>query len=172
MCFVVRRKLTMTAHQEQRVSKYNPYIFKIIHNMKEVMSKQDSLDEVTAWLDYKKMDPEVREMQGGNIKLMAGALQYGALTLNHDTWEFTQPLKFPLTDKNDVNKVILDKLVFKARMNLLDAKKASQGVKSNDIDGKVVSYIAALTDTAEGYINKLDTEDAKIAGAIAVFFLT
>ena len=46
-----------------------------------------------------------------------------------------------------------------------------KGVKSGDSDGRIVGYIAALTDQPSGIITSLDTEDNSLAQQIVAFFL-
>lgn len=134
------------------------------------MSFEAAQEEINKWLDHKRVKASVREVQAPNIETLVSAIQYGEASLNHETMEITQPLLFPLKDK-DGGTTVLDKLVFKPRVTVGELQEASQSVKVTDFDGKVLAYMALLSGTAVAYIRKIDSEDLKIGQAIAVFFM-
>lgn len=133
--------------------------------MEEKVSKEISISEVNAWLDYKKVSDKKREAQKEQIEVIQDAISDGTLTLNEDR-SFTHHLKFPIG--KDVTIISLE---YKPRVAMQTIHSHLQGVKPTDGDGRLCAYVAALTSKPKDVIKSLDTEDYNISQAIALFFL-
>ena len=118
--------------------------------------------EITGWLDKKKVYDSTREEQKGSIDILIEAMMGGDLILN-DKFEFTHNLLFPLDG--------LTELKYAPRLNDVMLRPYLNGVKSQDVDGRLLAYGSALTKTTKRELELLDTADKKIMLAIAVFFL-
>ncbi len=125
--------------------------------------------EVDKWLDYKKVKDQKRQNNQEQIEIMTDAMCDGTLILDDKTLVFTHKLLFPLGNSDNEGKVT--ELTYKPRLMVRDINAKMKGVKANDPDGRIVSYIAALTDQPSGIISSLDTEDNSLAQQIVAFFL-
>ena len=125
--------------------------------------------EVDKWLDFKKVKDQKRENNKEQIELIVDAICEGTLVLDEKTLVFTHKLSFPLgsSDKEGTIK----ELTYKPRLMVRDINAKMKGVKAGDSDGRIVGYIAALTDQPSGIITSLDTEDNSLAQQIVAFFL-
>lgn len=122
-------------------------------------------DDITAWLDYKKIDDDEREAQAENIDKMTKAIMNGRLVVNRDSFELSQTLRFPITaDK-------IEQLTYKPRIKMSEVQRRLQGVKGSDADGRVLSYIATLTGKQKPILQDMDSTDYDLAQAIAIFFI-
>ena len=124
--------------------------------------------EVEKWLDHKRVKPKKRENLKENIEVIVDNICDGSLVLRDD-YHFVQTLSFPV--KNAAGEEKVKELIYKPRLMVRDINAKMKGVKANDPDGRVVSYIAALTDQPAGVISNLDTEDNSLAQQFASFFL-
>lgn len=136
----------------------------------EVITPEVAQQEVNQWLDFKKVSEKRRENYKENIETLVGSIVTGQLTLDQDSKEFTQNLLLPITAEG-TDKVTVDKLVFKPRIAVKQIRTQMQGVKSTDLQGMILGYIAALTGKPKEVLANLDTEDYTVAQAIAIFFL-
>lgn len=125
-------------------------------------------EEVDKWLDFKKVKPQKRENNKEQIELMTDAICDGTLVLD-DKMNFVHKLSFPLGNPDSEGKI--KELTYKPRLMVRDINAKMKGVKANDPDGRIVGYIAALTDQPSGVITSLDTEDNSLAQQIVAFFL-
>lgn len=136
--------------------------------MADIMSREMAAQEITKWLDYKKVKETQRETNKAQVDTLVDAMQCGSLIMDNSSFSLTQKLDVPDT----INALIGgDTLTFKARISIGELQRASTNVKATDFDGKITSYIAALTGKAFSHIQKMDSEDYKIGQAIAVFFM-
>jgi len=123
--------------------------------------------EIEKWLDFKKVKTQKRENNKEQLELITDAICDGTLVLDDKTFVFTHKLLFPL-GSGDSEKI--KELTYKPRLMVRDINAKMKGVKANDPDGRIVSYIAALTDQPSGIITSLDTEDNSLAQQIVQFF--
>jgi hypothetical protein len=121
--------------------------------------------EIDKWLEYKKIDDDEREAQAANIEKITKAIMHGRLVLNTDSMEFTQTLKFPITNDK------IETLTYKPRIKMSEVQRRLQGVKGNDADGRVLAYISTLTGKQKPILQDMDSVDYDLAQAIAIFFL-
>lgn len=119
--------------------------------------------EVKAWLDYKKVPSRTRESNLDSIELLEDMICEGHLTIDQTDFKITHKLLFPIGEEKE--------LVYVPRLNDLMLDKPMKGVKSNDANGMLRAYVCALTDQNSGIIKAMDSQDKKVAMAIAVFFL-
>lgn len=129
------------------------------------VTKEQAEIEVNEWLDFKKVGSAKRESQEEQIKALVNAIAEGDLVLNEKK-EFVQTLKVPVGVE-----IKIETLTYVPRINMETVHAKLQGVKSNDADGRVLAYIAALTGKAKSILKSMDTEDYGVAQAIAIFFL-
>lgn len=122
--------------------------------------------EVQKWLD--ELEVELSEddaSEASSIKTIANAIANGSLILNDD-FSFTQRLKDPIGQE-----IIIKELKYKSRIKTGEIQNAVAGTKSQDIDGRFIGYISALTNQPKSIIKHMDSRDYKIGMSIAVFFM-
>lgn len=129
-----------------------------------MVTKDVAIAEVNKWLDFKRVSQTKREELEKNIETITNAIEQGNLVLGTD-YSLTQKLLFPLGDNDEVRE-----LTHKARVALGTIHLHMQGVKTGDVDGRLVAYVAAVCGKPKDLIKKMDTEDYSIALAIALFF--
>lgn len=135
----------------------------------KAVSMDVAQEEVNKWLDYKKVGDKQRESQQDMIDLLQDAICEGLLTLDPEKYFFHQTLKLPIQDDNGND--ILSEIKYRPRINEHQLTPFLKGVKATDIKGMITAYVAALSSQNNGMIKRLDTEDRRIADAIAIFFL-
>lgn len=129
------------------------------------VSKEVAEKEVLTWLEFKKISDKKKESFKENIEAIVDAICDGVLTLETD-FTFTHHLKFPLD-----NEVKTTELKYKPRLKMVDVHKQLVGVEAKNVDGRIVAYIAALSDKPKRVITELESEDYGVAQSVAVFFL-
>lgn len=122
-------------------------------------------EEVSKWLDYKRVGTVKREQNKDSINKIAEAISDGSLILE-DKFIFVQTLKFPTE-----GEASLTSLRYRPRIQVKDIQKSTKGATSEDPQGIIIGYICTLTAQPLAIIQALDSEDYGIAQAIAVFFL-
>lgn len=133
--------------------------------MAELVSREVAQSEFDKWADHKKISAKKREQQKDSIEAIVDAIVEGTLVLKEDN-TLVHTLKFPTEGEAPIKT-----LEYKPRLKMDIVHAHLQNVKSNDADGRVAAYIAALTTKSKTIIKALDTEDYSIAQSIAVFFL-
>lgn len=117
------------------------------------------------WLNYKRVGERKRDSNADSIEVMMDGFEDGSLTLNEETHEITHTLCFPLGENEAVKQ-----LTYKPRVSVGVLQSYLTKTKSGDADGRVTAYVQALTGQTSNIIKGLDTEDNRIAQAIALFF--
>lgn len=123
-------------------------------------------DEINSWLDKKKILPGLRDARREHINQLVECIQEGVLELNNETFELTHNLLEPFGNEQKTTK-----LVYKPRLNDKLLQPWLKGVKGDDAEGRMLGYVAALTNTNRLLLELMDTADKRIAMAIAIFFL-
>lgn len=131
------------------------------------IAKEVAEAEVTAWLDQKKVLPSTRESHEDYINTLISAVEEGVLVRVAETNTFVHKLQFPDLGGDEA----FTELKYKSRINDFQLAPFKKGVSPKDADGQFNALVAGLTDQAKGLISKLDSQDKKIATAIAIFFL-
>ena len=121
--------------------------------------------EIKKWLDYKKIGPTKQEQNKDNIKALAEAISEGVLSINEE-FEIVHALKFPI--KEEIETV---ELRYKPRIAVKHVHQHMAGVKADNVDGRILAYVAVLTGKPKALLASLDSEDYSICTSIAVFFL-
>ena len=121
--------------------------------------------EVEEWLDVKKVSTSVREANKDSIDLLVDCICDGEL-VKKDNNEFKYTLKHPFGEEEKVTE-----LTFKPRLNDKMLKPYLNGVKTNDGEGRLLAYIAALTGVQRAILENMDSVDKKVAMAVVIFFL-
>lgn len=132
------------------------------------MSKVDrevATTDVQAWLDRKKIFPEMKDRFKDQIENLVDAVCNAVLIFNDDG-TITHKLLFPLGEGENISQLtymlrVTDKLM---QPNL-------RGVKADDLDGRLNALIATLTKENKGIISALESSDKRIASSIAIFFM-
>lgn len=132
---------------------------------KQVITYEKATEEITEWLDYKKIGSKKREATQEMVETLVSAMCEGYLYKKEDE-SFVQKLKFPLQ-----NEMTVDTLEYKPRLAVKDVQPHLRGVKGDDGDGRLLAHVAALTNKPKELLRALDTEDNNIAQAIAIFFV-
>lgn len=133
--------------------------------MKSVVSEDQARREIAQWLDVKRVSARKREQYKDQEDVLTEAIMAGDLVVGDNGLELN--LLFPTNDGEGV-KV----LKFKNRLTVGERQATTKGVAANDSEGRLIAYIAALTDQPVGVIKKLESgEDYERASSIAVYFL-
>ena len=132
---------------------------------KKVISYDQAKNEITAWLDEKKVSQKKREALASMTDNLIDAVQDGILVRNNDN-TLTQRLVFGNEDSS------FNQLTYKARISAADLQPHKRIVKGDSFDDNILRTILALTGQPIGIINGLDTStDKPLADSIAVFFM-
>ena len=133
----------------------------------EKVAREVAEKEINDWLDSKKIFESDREAQKASVETLVDAIVNGVLTVNEDG-NLVHTLLFPLGEEGKRN---VTTLTYKKRLAERDTRKHLKGVSPQDVEGRMIAYIQALTDEAAGIIGALDTTDSRIAKSVVVFFL-
>lgn len=130
------------------------------------INQEQAFNEVEAWLDYKRIFDRTREDNRDSIEMLEDMVMEGVLVIDQSTFEITHKLVFPIGESNEITE-----LKYKARLNDKMIEPYMRGVKAKDADGRLTAYVSALTSENSGIIKGMDSQDKKVAIAIAVFFI-
>ena len=136
--------------------------------MDNKMSLELATQEFEKWLEYKKVKSRKREVNKDQEEILIDAISNGNLVVT-DEFNLSYELEFPI--KNEDGDISLGVLTFKPRLRVSDINSKMKGVKSNDVDGRVLGYIAASTNQNTGLLKRLDMEDYGICQAVIMYFL-
>lgn len=130
------------------------------------VSREKATEEITSWLDKKKVFESVRESQKDSVDYLIDAVMTGCLTLDETTNQLTHKLLFPDATKGEITEI-----VYKARLNDQMLRPHTQGLKPTDADGRLLAHMAALSGQPKNIIAVLDSADKKIMQSVVVFFV-
>lgn len=130
------------------------------------MPLDKAMEEVEQWLDSKRVREKKRDLYAENIEELAEAISAGDLRTD-DQGRFVQKLAFPIGE----GEKQFTELTYKTRVPVGKFHVHLKGVKADDVDGRIMAYVAGLTDAGKGIISQMDGVDYEISKAIAVFFL-
>jgi hypothetical protein len=133
-----------------------------------VISNEIALEEVNKWLDFREVDEEDRADDQKTIKFLAKQVSRGRLVINPD-FSLVQKLRFPLAIEGASP---VDELKYATRINMDKVHNRLQGIKANDSAARVAAHIAALTSKPLLIIQKMDSEDYKLAATIYLIFFS
>lgn len=131
-----------------------------------MLSEEKAIEEVTAWLDYKRIKQKTRDDNEEIITSLQHAFMQGDLELDSKTFELTQKLNFTLGNENSD----VDKLVYKPRSNDKMLIPYMKGVKVGDVEGKITALTCALTKVPKALILEMDSTDKVLSNNICTFF--
>lgn len=131
-----------------------------------LVDRETAEGEVNEWLEAKKVFQSTIQDSKDSIEILIESIQYGTLTFNKSDKSFTHQLLFPLGEDG----AAVTSLKYVHRVNDKTLQRFMKGVAGKDVDGRLNATIAALTNTARGIIEGLDTMDKKVSNAIAIFF--
>jgi len=130
-----------------------------------VISHEIAEKEVKQWLANKGIRKRKVEESADTIEILVEAVQDGDISFGDDG-RIEQLLSHPIGDNADIKK-----LVYNDRISLQQVRDKLKGLKSNDLDGRVLAYVASATNKPIPLLNKIDTSDWSLAQSIAVFFM-
>tara|TARA_R110002051_G_scaffold162219_4_gene233738 strand:+ start:1180 stop:1593 length:414 start_codon:yes stop_codon:yes gene_type:complete len=132
-----------------------------------LVTREIAEKEVQAWLDHKGLRPRKRKELEDNIEELVQCVMWGDLVINSDTFDITQKLATPAGSDGKIKE-----LVWMPKITVGGLNKYLTGVKSGDVDARLIAYSAALTKNNTGIIKLLDTGDNAICGTIVIFFIS
>jgi hypothetical protein len=133
------------------------------------VSRDAAEQDVSNWLDYRKMNDSKREsLQKDVIDPLIAAVEEGLLVVNDD-FTLTQKFKFPIMDKD--NAVDLSSVTYSARLQYRDVKRHLKNIKSDDGIGMIHAHRCGLTDQPMAKVELFDLSDLGIARIVASLFL-
>ena len=130
--------------------------------MNGLVSEATAIADVTRWLDSKKISPNQRTKSASEIEKLQECVVDGTLVIDENC-TITHNLMFPKENLKTLN--------YKNRATSLDFEPYRKNVAASDVYGQLKAIAAGLTETSNGIIATLDSEDLKITQAIAVFFM-
>lgn len=135
-----------------------------MESKKKAVAESVARNEVERWLDHKRVNEKHRNANSESIENMVDAFAEGTLILDDDH-NIIMNLTWPVGEGENIKQ-----LKFKPRLRVGEIQDALKGLKAGDVDARILSYIATLTDQPRGIVRHLDTEDYRAASAITVFF--
>ena len=126
-------------------------------------------DDVTRWLDGKRIKPMKREIYQNKISDLIMAVMYGDLQINDDL-TITHNLNFPIKDKD--GKILFEKLTYTPRLSAAALDQVLNAMTSTTEMANTVAYGAALSGLPIARVWDLETTDINILAAVGVFFTT
>jgi len=130
------------------------------------VSNDQAVKDIERWLDAKKIKDRKREQNADSEAVLVDAIMDGDLIVNDDN-SLTLKLIWPTAEGQGVST-----LTFKSRLTVGERQEATKGIKPTDAEGRLIGYVAVLTDQPVGVIKKLESgEDYERASSIAVYFL-
>lgn len=139
-------------------------------NMKKTeITREIAEKEVEGWLDYKNIRKRKREELKDSINSLVDAVEDGLMIIDQKSFVVTQKLLIPIENSEGVATVTELKLA--PRINAKLIREKMKGVKSDDLHGMMISYIAALSGNAKEIIGALDTVDYGISNSFSSFFM-
>ena len=132
-----------------------------------IISKEQASTEFEAWLDFKKVKEKKKTDNAESAdEIITEIIDGNAIIKEDKTIVYT--LQFPLSNGD---KVTLQQLEFKPRINVREITSNLRGVKSQDVDGRILAYVTSLTGQPTGVLKGLDTLDWAFCQNIATYFL-
>jgi hypothetical protein len=134
--------------------------------MENVVNKNTAELEVNAWLDHKRISEKRREEKKAAIDSLIGFVEDGTVSINPETFEIKQNLKFEIG-----NQIKIKELIWKPFGNVGRVQIYMKNVDSADYTGNCIAHACAQTDQSKNIINSLDSEDTAVIKVIANFFM-
>ena len=123
--------------------------------------------EINDWLERKKVFKSTIEANEDSVKLLVDGIVEGVLVLD-ESGKFRHELLHPFGGESTAQ---IKELVYHFRLNDRMLKPHTNGLSPKDAEGRLLAYIAALTEQNRVLLESMDSLDKKVATAIAVFFL-
>lgn len=122
-------------------------------------------EEIKKWLDFKQVGQKKREARVEQFNILVESMMEGVLVMDDDH-NFRLTLKFPIGAEIKVST-----LTFPPRIKVGKLHEKLKGVESDDGDGRILGYMAALTGQHKELLRDMDTVDYDAATAISFFFI-
>lgn len=132
------------------------------------VNRETAVIDFEKWLDFKRISGKKREDNAASQEIIVDAICAGDVIVEDDC---TLLFKLPEPVKDNDGKDLLKELRFMPRIRVEKLNAHLKGVKSDDADGRIAAYVAAITNTSKGMVGKLWSEDYTICTSIVVYFL-
>jgi hypothetical protein len=133
--------------------------------MAEKINREVAVQDFERWLDFKRVSDNKREKSKDQEDLIVDGISNGSITID-DECNIHQILVFPVDGEAGFSE-----LIYRPRINRKLLSVKLKAIKADDPDGRISAYAAALCNKAVLQIDKLDTEDLRVADAIVMYFL-
>jgi|TARA_R110001599_G_scaffold341931_1_gene563270 hypothetical protein len=133
--------------------------------MTEAVERSVAEADVERWLSAKRVRASKRKDAEDQIEALIEAVVWGQMIVNEDD-QLVQTLDFPIEAE-----IRTTNLTYKNRVSVSEMNSKLKGVKSGDVDDRVLRVISAITGKPAGVIGRLDTSDYSVAQSVAIFFL-
>lgn len=131
------------------------------------VSEEQAREDFKKWLDSKKISNKKRASNIEAEDIIVEAIQEGMMVVTDEN-KIILSLLFPIESGN----TSIPSLSFKSRLTVGQKHQAAKGIKPDDGEGRLLTYIAALSDSPAGVIRSMESgDDYERASAIAVYFL-
>lgn len=127
------------------------------------VTREVAEQEISDWLDFKKIFPSEREKHKESIDLLIDVMVDGVISIDDQTHEVIHKLIFPLESVTE--------LKYKPRINDKMVQPNLKGMDPKDIDMRLLAIAATAASQPKGLLAGLDSVDKKIMMANVVFFL-
>jgi len=131
---------------------------------KNVMSPELARKEVDNWLDIKGVkDRRIKENED-TVDTLCEAVEDGDLYFRDG--KLVQKLNQPIG-----NEGVIKELTYENRIKLSEVRNRLKGVKSTDLDGRMLAYVGSAVNKPIKMLENIDTADWSLAQSIVVFFM-
>lgn len=132
--------------------------------------RETAIGDIDAWLDKKKISQSLRDSRKESVETLYAAVEEGSLVVDQEN-DFVLVLTLGDPVLDDKKQPMLTELKFKSRLSVKELQSYLKGVASDDGDGRMRAHVCALTKQNGGLILGMDTNDYRVAMAIAIFFV-
>ena len=138
--------------------------------IKKTVSAEAATEQISGWLDFKKVPKAKREKEDAEtiIETLTEAVVDGKLEVLENN-HLKVHLDFPVED--DEGSTVLSTIMLKSRITVQAINKAVRTSKAKTPEDKIAVYLSVLSGHPKALIEKVDTTDYALLGAIVVFFL-
>lgn len=132
----------------------------------DYLTQEVAEEEAKKWISHKGIELSDDEEDQNKFKNLVKFFRNGTFELDQENMTITHNLKFPIGEDGQI-----DTLTYKPRIKVGQLNNKLKGVKATDTDGRLVGYIAALSEKPTELIKQLDTVDNSASQSVVMFFL-
>jgi hypothetical protein len=130
------------------------------------IAREIAAAEVDAWLDYQGISAEQKAQLAANVERMIKGVQDGMLTIDKNTFDITQKLRFSFGKETKITEIKL-----KSQITVSELHDQQKKIKPDDIHGQGLAYAAAAAGEMIEVLGKMHHKDYNLTDAIVVFFM-